>query len=456
MSLRAAAFAAAIALAACTPPPPSGTPSRAVEGPLPQVSDVAFPPQVQRRGVARSNQTLARDFLDLTFALERGERLRGLLRHEGPVRVYIRSQALRPYAQDVENLLARFRAEAGIDIASTDNPAAAQIHIDGVPIRELQRVDPGAACFILPGQTSWVEFRSRSNRGRLRWSQQSTLGTIGIFIPSDTFPQDIRDCLHEELAQALGPANDLYRLPDSVFNDDNFHSIVTPFDMLMLRALYDPSLRSGMPREVAAGRIGEILARINPGGEDIGTLPRAPSSSEWKTQIEQALTRRNSGPRRLAAANRAVGIAQRMQPSDHRLGVALITRGRLNRERDPVGAAQDFITAYAHFRRTLGPQDVRTAQAALHTAIVALETRDAAGALALANEALPVAEQAENAVLLSSLLLVRARALETLGERRAAQAAQVDHLRWARYAFGDRNGDRRRLQARLEAGLLAQ
>jgi len=33
-------------------------------------------------------------------------------------------------------------------------------------------------------------------------------------------PQEVRDCLHEELAQALGPLNDLYRLPDSVFNDD--------------------------------------------------------------------------------------------------------------------------------------------------------------------------------------------------------------------------------------------
>ena len=59
----------------------------------------------------------------------------------------------------------------------------------------------------------------------------------------------MRDCLHEELAQALGPLNDLYHLPDSVFNDDNIHTVLTGFDMLILRAAYAPELRTGMTRE---------------------------------------------------------------------------------------------------------------------------------------------------------------------------------------------------------------
>ena len=56
----------------------------------------------------------------------------------------------------------------------------------------------------------------------------------------------MRDCLAEEITQALGPANDLYRLPDSIWNDDNFHGMATAFDMLILRALYQPELESGM------------------------------------------------------------------------------------------------------------------------------------------------------------------------------------------------------------------
>ena len=54
---------------------------------------------------------------------------------------------------------------------------------------------------------------------------------VAIFIPVDISFQDVRDCLHEELAQALGPLNDLYRVSDSVYNDDNFHIILTSYDM---------------------------------------------------------------------------------------------------------------------------------------------------------------------------------------------------------------------------------
>ena len=50
---------------------------------------------------------------------------------------------------------------------------------------------------------------------------------MAVFLPGDVSPQEIRDCLHEELAQALGPVNDLYRLTDSVFNDDNFNTVLT-------------------------------------------------------------------------------------------------------------------------------------------------------------------------------------------------------------------------------------
>lgn len=423
---------------------------------MPVVSDVAFPAQVRPRGVAQSNLTLSEDFLDLVFELENGERLTRLLRYEAPVRVYLRGSELAPYRDDLENLLARFRGEAGIDIRTTDDPERAQMFVEGVPIRELQRVELSAACFIIPGVSSWGEYRTSSGRDVPRWSRQSTLGRIGVFVPYDTAPQDTRDCLHEEIAQALGPANDLYRLPNTVFNDDNVHSVVTPFDMLILRALYQPELRSGMPRGEVAGRILPILRRINPDGEGRGALPRAPSSPQWDQQIEVALTRGNSDSKRLTAANRAVAIARGMDPVDHRLGFALITRGRLLRQDQPGQAASDFIEAYRRHRSVLGGSNLRTAQAALHAGIVALDAQEPSGALGLAEAYIPVAEQAQNAVLLSSLLAIKARALDELGDRMAAQDAQLAHLKWARYAFGDATGERRQREAALEAALRPQ
>ncbi|MHA3914274.1 DUF2927 domain-containing protein [Halovulum sp. GXIMD14793] len=439
--------AVALTLAACAPNPPA---SRAPVTAVPQVRGVQFNGGGLPRGVTRSNASLAQDFVDLTFALESGQKLRGLLRYEGPVRVVLRSPSLAPYSRDLERLLARLRNEAGVPIQSTRDPALAQIHIEAVPTREIQRAYPGAACFIVPGETNWAEFRRRSSRARVRWSDQTTLGTTGIFLPSDSTPQDVRDCLHEEIGQALGPANDIYRLSDSVFNDDNFHSILTSFDMLMLRVLYSPQMRSGLPPAAAKRRALEVLNSINPQGRGAGQPPRAPESASWKKQIETAMTRGNARNRRLKAADTAVRIAQAMQPTDHRLAVALMTRGRLTMRSNSNAAAADFAAAYRQLRQQLGDNNVRTTQAVLHLAIIALESARYDRTLELVAQAIPVAERGENAVLLSGLYAIRAEALLKSGDATRAQNARLNSMRWARYAFGDLNGAIARAQAALE------
>jgi hypothetical protein len=53
-------------------------------------------------------------------------------------------------------------------------------------------------------------------------------------------------CIHEEIAQGLGLANDSPAARPSIFNDDEEFALLTPMDELMLRMLYDPALRPGM------------------------------------------------------------------------------------------------------------------------------------------------------------------------------------------------------------------
>lgn len=452
MRLKALSICAALALAACetgTGSPPS--PASRAPATTPVVDTVRFPAELQPRGVSRSNITLAQDFLDLTFALESGQHLPGLLRYEGPVRISMTGAALAPYQQDLENLLTRLRIEAGVDIRFVSDPATAHIHIDGVSAKDIQRVYPGAACFIVPGETSWRGFRAKSARSRIRWSDQTTLGTTGIFVPTDSSPQDIRDCLHEEIGQALGPANDVYRLSDSVFNDDNFHSILTSFDMLMLRVLYNPELRSGMPRAAVQHRVVDILNRINPQGRGIGAQQRAPESATWKKQIETAMTRKNSRGTRLRAVDHAVNLANSMAPPDHRLSVALMTRGRLTMRDNPTAAAKDFSSAYQLLRGRLGENDLRTSQSTLHLAIFALRGGDYATAISLADKGIPVARKGQNAVLLSGFYAIQSEAYLRSGNNNRAQSTRVKSLKWARYAFGDVNGAIARTQAELEA-----
>jgi len=59
-------------------------------------------------------------------------------------------------------------------------------------------------------------------------------------------------CIHEELAQGLGLANDSPQARPSIFNDDEEFGLLTTHDEYLLRMLYDPRLRTGMSAAEAA------------------------------------------------------------------------------------------------------------------------------------------------------------------------------------------------------------
>ncbi|EBA12501.1 DUF2927 domain-containing protein [Roseobacter sp. CCS2] len=67
-------------------------------------------------------------------------------------------------------------------------------------------------------------------------------------------------CIHEELAQGMGLANDSPSARPSIFNDDEEFALLTTHDELLLRMLYDPRLQTGMEPSVAAP-IARLIAR---------------------------------------------------------------------------------------------------------------------------------------------------------------------------------------------------
>lgn len=73
-------------------------------------------------------------------------------------------------------------------------------------------------------------------------------------------------CIHEELAQAMGLANDSPAARPSIFNDDEEFALLTSQDEMMLRILYDRRLRIGMT-EAEARPIVETIAAELIGGE---------------------------------------------------------------------------------------------------------------------------------------------------------------------------------------------
>ncbi len=382
----------------------------------------------------RSNRDIARDFLDLSFELESGRSLERLTRFEGPITVRVTGAPPTGMVPDLKALLARLRNEARIDITLTQSPSA-NITIQAVSRRDIRKALPQAACFVVPNISSLSQYRAARRSGAANWALLERRDKIAIFLPNDTSPQETRDCLHEELAQALGPLNDLYRLPDSVFNDDNIHAVLTGFDMTVLRAYYDPTLRNGMTRGEVASRLPSILSRINPRGDQLSSNPLPETPRAWINAVQTALGPGTSPANRRAAARQALVIAQNNGWQDHRLGFAHYALGRLLQSQDIAAAHTHFKAADRayHSAERFGPHRAFVATQLSAYAISAGQSREA---LDILNPQIAPAGRFENAALLSTLMLLQAEALEMEGKFEDAGALRLDSLGWARYGFG--------------------
>lgn len=394
-------------------------------------------------GVARANTVISEEFISYLFATEGGVRIPRLLKYEGPVRVSL-AGPLGAFRNDLQSVLASMRQKSGIDISLTDG--AANIRILQVPAATLKQIYPTAACVVVPGVSSFAEVQRRQFP---RWSRQSSLTKAVVLIPDNAPPYIVRACFNEEIAQALGPVNDLYWVSDTVFNDDNVFNTLTGYDHLILRLLYSPELQNGMGQATVRARLPALLARVNPAGQRSGNSLR--SDARWKTLIETAMNSSNPRPTRLSAAQRAVERARRL--GGHRLAHSLLIYGRLTLQNQPTQAAPAFQEAYQLNLSQLGPNNLRTALAAMHVAAVAIKAGEYEAVITLTTPALATAKRANDSVLQAGIQGLRALAFAQLGQNSKAQAARVDSLAQARYAFGSNAPQIAAAQAQID-GLL--
>ncbi|MCG3266352.1 DUF2927 domain-containing protein [Yoonia sp. I 8.24] len=430
---RLAAFAFAC-LTACAPAPD------ATQAPQPTL--LVFP-QMRSFGVAtptapqRPNSEIAGDFLDLAFQMETGQALPVLTRFKETITVRTAGNFPSYMDRDLDQLLVRLRNEARIDI-SRSNAANASIVIEIISPAQMRRAAPNAACFVVPRVQSWAELQRSRRNGALDWTTLTQREHAAIFIPAGIPPQEARDCMHEELAQALGPLNDLYRLPDSVYNDDNIHAVLTGFDMLILRAFYDDQLQNGMTRAQAASRIPGILARINPAGQRGGGSVEPATPRSWKSAMETALGGQGSLSSRRAAAARAIDIGGQVGWSGAREGFAYYAYGRLQISNDASQALYAFNAANQAYSQNR-IMDIHAAHVAVQLAAATLIARDPQTTIRIVDQAIPAAQRHENAALLAQLMMFKAEALDLQGNTEAGAALRLDSLAWGRYGFGSRD-----------------
>ena len=389
------------------------------------------------------NDVLAQDFMDLTFRMESGRALPRFTRFEGPITVKLAGRPPAALSSDLDALLSRIRAEAGIDISRVAS-GEASVTIEAVDGSALRGAVPEAACFVAPGVSDWTGYRRARGSDATDWTTLRERERIAIFIPTDAPPQEMRDCLHEELAQALGPLNDLYRLETSVFNDDNVHAVLTGFDMAMLRVAYAPELSSGMTEEEVSARLPAVLSRLFPRGGRASPVKARDAGRAWSQAIERALRPSATAMQRQAAARQAVRMADRAGWRDGRAAFANYLLGRLALADRPVEALAAFRKAGVLYANRPG-MELHEAHVGMQMSAFALSSGDADAALRLTSRFVPVARRGQNAALLATLLAIRAEALDEVGRAEEAAATRAEGLGWARYGFGSEDVIRARM-----------
>ena len=428
----ALALAAAATLAGCAVAPEVARRAPGAEALPPMRVFRRAPPALPQP----SNAVRAQDFMDLTFRMESGARLPVLTRYEAPIRVAATGRAAPTLARDLAALMRRMRREAGLDIRAARGGAAgpeANVVIETVPRSAMRRLVPEAACFVVPNVRSWDEYRRLRRSEATDWTRLARRERTAIFVPDAIPPQELRDCLHEELAQAVGPLGDLWHLPGSVFNDDNFHAVLTTADMQVLRVTYAPELASGMSEAEVARALPAVLARLDPSGGRPAPVGARTAPRDYAEAIEAALGESRQDFARRAAASRAVAIASGRGGA--REGFALYVLGRLELGRDP-GAAEGAFERAAAIYAADPRMAINAAHVGLQRAALALRRGDAEAAIEIARRHRAAARDGQNAALLAALGLIEAEALDLQGRGRAARAARLDGLGWARYGFG--------------------
>ncbi|NHF71927.1 DUF2927 domain-containing protein [Paracoccus sp. 12-3] len=228
-----------------------------------------------------SADQLTRDFIDIALydeysrqgadliADSRPSRLR---RWAQPVRIAVEFGASVPPGTrirdraEVQAFAERLARLTGHDIAAT--PAAGNFTVMFLSEDErrqigprLSRIIPGIpagdieAIQALPPQNYCTVFAYSLG--------SSPLYSEAVAIIRAELPPRLRSsCIHEELAQGMGLANDSPNARPSIFNDDEEFALLTHHDALLLQMLYDRRLIPGMDAETARPAVSQIAGEL--------------------------------------------------------------------------------------------------------------------------------------------------------------------------------------------------
>jgi hypothetical protein len=395
----------------------------------------SFAHHAQSPHVLRANADIADEFMDFMFQSELGDKTLAFSRFDGPIVVRFAQSAPILAQRDLKRLVARLRNEAGINIhiGAPDTPA--NIYIHRMPLVKLQNIAPNAACLVVPNARDVKEFRKGWRSPESQWHNITTRKFVSVFLPSDQSPQSERDCMHEEIAQALGPLNDLFRVSNTVFNDDNMHTVLTSYDMLILRMVYSPKLQIGMTPAQVRTQLPSILKRQNPKGNGYASTPRS-ISLKWNAAIREGANPYIPNQRQINGARRAsrMAVAENLGPA--RLNFSVITHARAALGRDSKARVGEYQRVLAGYHKTLGHDSIQVGKVSKELAFLLFQL----GLVEEASTFIPLIKAAaakfENAELMFEALHLQALIAHADGNSSQHKALVAQARGWGLYAFG--------------------
>jgi Protein of unknown function (DUF2927) len=432
--------------AACTPVSVETTGAQSVAPIAPVSAPFSAPlPAFPRLGsalpaghTAYDNDSLARLFTVMALELEGRARRPYLVRYETAISVGVEGLEGEGINAFLDEFLGNLRRNSNIAISRGSAPD--NLHIRFVDGDRFDKTLKSANCVIAQGNVSWKKFSadplqySARNAARALRIEQMT-----IFIPNNAPPYLMRNCLLEEVPQALGLSNDLFGLGDSSFNDDGAHVWPTKLDYLMLRVLYAPEMITGLDRRETRNRALALLNSFNPAGRNAPPLPslNQRSLAEWSYLISRVFTRGASQSNIREDVEKALQIVRAVAPGSPQYCYTLVTAGRVLSRPDPERALLLLDQARQVCNEAHGVSDIRLARIQLEEACALQRLGRYDEVVAVAENIWPVLAAHGQDRPLAALYTLQSEALDEI-EPGSKQAATVRRLaaEWNAYAMG--------------------
>lgn len=182
-------------------------------------------------------------------------------KYEKPVRVHVDSRAKPDRRKEVAEVVDDIRSKIRhLDIAMADSRKEANVTVTLVRDRDIEKTirqfygREQAARIVKSLEPQCLSGFRKDELFRIEHSDVIVVVDAGDFI--------FRDCIYEELLQALGPINDDDDLPWTMFNDDVQMGFFGIYDQYLLNILYDPRIRAGMTKEQVKVLLPQILPDV--------------------------------------------------------------------------------------------------------------------------------------------------------------------------------------------------